>query len=115
MGSTNELNGASKDLTTFITQFGRYRYERAPFGLSSIPEDFNRRTEEELRGFECTRMDDDVLIYASSPEDHLRKVDQFLQRRRERNIQLHGEKLVYNEPESRVWLSAKTATKSVQL
>jgi len=33
----------SQELTTFITPFGRYKYLRAPYGISSIAEHYNRR------------------------------------------------------------------------
>ena len=36
------LDEESKDLTTFITPFGRFRYERAPFGICSISEHYDR-------------------------------------------------------------------------
>lgn len=43
-----ELDEESKNLTTFLTPFGRFRYERAPFGVNSIPEHYNRRMREAL-------------------------------------------------------------------
>ena len=36
------LEEESQALTTFITPFGRYKYLRAPYGLSSIAEHYNR-------------------------------------------------------------------------
>ena len=37
-------------LTTFITPFGRYRFNRLPFGISSAPEHFQRRMAALLKG-----------------------------------------------------------------
>ena len=37
------LDEASQDLTTFLTPFGRFKYLRAPYGISSISEHYNRR------------------------------------------------------------------------
>ena len=34
------LNDSSKPLTTFITLFGRYHFNKLPFGISSAPEHF---------------------------------------------------------------------------
>ena len=41
-----ELYDESSFLTTFNTPFGRYRFKRLPFGLSSSPELFQRRMHE---------------------------------------------------------------------
>jgi len=40
------LDEASQLLTTFITPFGRYKFLRAPFGICSISEHYNRRMDE---------------------------------------------------------------------
>jgi hypothetical protein len=52
-----ELVEASRDLTTFITLFGRFRYMRAPFGINCISEHFNRRMTQTLTrlGMRCAR------------------------------------------------------------
>ena len=36
------LDRAASDLTKFMTPFGRYRFNRLPFGLSCAPEMFQR-------------------------------------------------------------------------
>ena len=46
------LDEPSSYLTTFWTPFGRFRWLRMPFGLSSSPEEFERRLEECLEGLE---------------------------------------------------------------
>ena len=59
-----ELAQESKNLTTYLTLFGRFRYERAPFGISSISEHFNRRMSEELQGLpNITKVVDDNIVY----------------------------------------------------
>ena len=42
----------SQLLTTFITPFGRYRFKKLPFGISSAPEHFQRRMNQILEGIE---------------------------------------------------------------
>ena len=59
-----ELTKESSLLTTFITPFGRYRFNRLPFGITSAPEHFQRRMSEvlqDLEGVVC--LIDDILIY----------------------------------------------------
>ena len=57
------LDDASSYLTTFNTPFGRYRWARMPFGISSAPEVWQRRMHEfveDLEGVEVIA--DDFLI-----------------------------------------------------
>ncbi len=44
------LDEESQLLTTFITPFGHFKYLRAPYGISSISEHYNRRMDEALIG-----------------------------------------------------------------
>ena len=58
-----QLDKESSYLTTFWTPFGRYRYLRMPFGISS-PEEFQRRMHtvvQGLRGVEVFA--DDLLVF----------------------------------------------------
>ncbi len=45
-----KLEEESSYLTTFNTPFGRYRWKRMPFGISSAPEVFQRRMCETIEG-----------------------------------------------------------------
>ena len=90
------LDEGSQLLTTFITPFGRYKYLRAPYGISSISEHYNRRMDEAfvgLTGFR--RVVDDVLIFDSNVEEHAGHVRQFLQRCAEQQITLNTDKFVF--------------------
>ena len=44
------LDLQSQPLTTFITPFGRFKYLRAPYGISSISEHYNQRMTEAFEG-----------------------------------------------------------------
>ena len=57
-----ELDELSSFLTTFWTPFGRYRWVRMPFGISSATEE-RRQHEvlEDLNGVDVTA--DDILVY----------------------------------------------------
>ena len=57
------LSEISHPLTTFITPFGRYHFNKLPFGISSAPELFQRRMNTILEGLEgMVSLMDDVLI-----------------------------------------------------
>ena len=87
------LDQESQILTTFITPFGRYKYLRAPYGISSISEHYNRRMSEAFRGLSgFRRVVDDFVIYDSNITDHINHVQQFLQRCKENNIALNTDK-----------------------
>ena len=80
-------------LTTFITPFGRYKYLRAPYGISSISEHYNRWMTEAFNGLSgFRRIVDDFVIYDSNINDHICHVQQFLERCAENNIALNTEK-----------------------
>ena len=60
----------SRRLTTFITPFGRYFFNKLPFGISSAPELFQRMIKllDGLDGVVCPM--DDVLIFRSTTAEH---------------------------------------------
>ena len=85
--------------TTFITPFGRFKFLRALFGISSISEHYNRGVDEAFAGLTgYRRIVDDIVIYDSDKAQHTDHVRQFLRRCSERKITLNTEK----------WLFAKT-------
>ena len=65
------LDEESKLLTTFITPFGRFCFNRLPFGISSAPEIFQRTMSDILEGLDgvICRMDD-ILIHGRNQIEH---------------------------------------------
>ena len=58
-----EMDKKSSMLTTFNTPYGRYRWKRLPFGISSAPEIFQMRMNEIIEGLEGVEVvADDFLI-----------------------------------------------------
>ena len=58
-------------LTTFITPFGRYCFNKLPFGVSSVPELFQRRMNKLLKGLDGVLCHmDDVLIFGHNQSEH---------------------------------------------
>ena len=61
----------SHHLTTFLMSFGRFCFNKIPFGLSSAPEHFQKRMNEILSGFPgVVCLIDDILIHGSTQEEH---------------------------------------------
>ena len=76
-----KLSEESSRLTTFLTPFGRFRFNRLPFGITSAPEHFQRRMSDILTGLEGTLcMIDNVLVYGSSQEEHDCRLSAVLER-----------------------------------
>ena len=61
-----------QELTTFITPWGRYKFLRAPMGLSASGDEYNRRGDEALQGCSnSVKVVDDVLVYDKEYQQHL--------------------------------------------
>ena len=68
-------------LTTFITPFGKYCYERLPFGISSGPEIFHREMTQILSGIPGVICDTDgVLVSGRNQQEHEQWLKMVLQR-----------------------------------
>ena len=87
------LDAESQLLTTFITPFGRFKYLRAPYGISSISEHYDRRMAEAFAGLSgFRRIVDDIVIYDSDATQHAQHVRTFLQRCADKQIALNLDK-----------------------
>ena len=65
------LDEESQLLTTFITPFGRYKYLRAPYGICSISEHYNRRIDEAMACLTPYSKVVDVCVFDRSFADHV--------------------------------------------
>ncbi|KAL9978780.1 hypothetical protein ACROYT_G016336 [Oculina patagonica] len=77
-----KLDYESSLLTTFSTPFGRYRFLRMPFGLTSASEVFQRAMEELFAGYPCAIIVDDLLVWGEGTADHDVNLKKILQRAR---------------------------------
>lgn len=65
------LHPDSRNLTTFITHEGLFRYTRVPFGLASAPSEFQKIMKTILEGQPgCQNYLDDVVIYGKDKAAH---------------------------------------------
>lgn len=85
--------------TTFITPFGRYFFNRLPFGIASAPERYqNRMVTEVTKGLEgvvCHM--DDVLIWGSTQEEHDARLHTVLQKAQVAGITLNTAKCEFSK------------------
>ena len=75
------LSEEASRLTTFILPSGRYRYLRAPMGLSSSSDEWCRHSDRVVEGLPwCSKIVDDILIWASSPSELEKRIFEVVKR-----------------------------------
>ena len=97
------LSEESKDITTFITEWGTYKYTRAPMGLCSSNDEFCSRTDAALEGIGGIRkIVDDILISGETEAEVKKILEQVIKRCEENSITLSRDKI-------RIWRKVKFA------
>ena len=94
------LSESSRDLTTFITPFGRYRYRRLPMGINVAPEIFQRKMVDLLKGLPgaiCYL--DDILVFGLSDKEHDDNLNGVLERIQASGLKLNKEKCIFGQPQ----------------
>lgn len=95
-----KLTPEAKLLTTFITPFGRYCFNRMPFGIKTAPEHFERKMQCILEGVNgSVSLIDDILIHGKTQEEHDLRLHTTLQRLEEAGITLNADKCEFSKPE----------------
>ena len=92
------LSEDSKLLTTFITPFGRYAFNKLPFGIASAPEIFQKRMNlilEGLDGMVC--MMDDILVFGKDHDEHDNRLRKVLERLESANVTLNTSKCEFGK------------------
>lgn len=94
------LSEESAKITTFISPFGRFYYNRLPFGISTAPEHFQQRMSLVLEGLPGTVCHmDDVLIWGSSQAEHDERLHSVLGTLQKAGFTLNLEKCELNRSE----------------
>ncbi|UYV70824.1 K02A2.6-like [Cordylochernes scorpioides] len=94
------LSEESSSLTTFLTPFGRYRFKRLPFGISSAPEVFQRKMSnllESQSGVNCHM--DDIVIWGATQEEHDERLRCVLRKLQDSGLTLNKEKCIFSVKE----------------
>ena len=95
-----ELDDESSLLTTFATPFGRYRWERLPFGLNVSSDIFQKRLQQALEGLDNVHcVADDIIVHGTDEADLHAKLQKLLQRCGEHGIRLNHQKCAFDVQE----------------
>ena len=90
------LDDTSKPLTTFITEWGRYRYRRLPQGYVAAGDAYTRRYDSIITGVENkVKCVDDTLLWSNSIKEAYIQTKQYLQVCQDNGITLNKEKFVF--------------------
>lgn len=91
-----ELAPESREITTFITKKGLFRYTRLMFGISCAPEIFQKIMEQILSNCAgCVNFIDDILVFGTTKEEHDANASKVLATLKENNIGLNDDKCVH--------------------
>ena len=95
-----ELDQSAKKYVTINTHRGLYTYNHLPFGVASAPAIFQQMIENILQGLKhvCVYIDD-ILVTGISEDDHLKNLDEVLQRLGSAGLHLKREKCNLMLPE----------------
>jgi hypothetical protein len=88
-----ELDPESSKLCTFNTPFGRYKFLRLPYGISSAAEVFSKRFKDIFQDIDgCEPYVDDLIVWGKDKQEHDYRLSQVLKRAREQNIKFNLKK-----------------------
>lgn len=93
----HQIEMAQNDIekTAFSTENGHFEYLRMPFGLKNAPATFQRVMDNILRGIQnehCLVYLDDIIVYSTSLQEHLKKLRLVFERLRESNFKIQLDK-----------------------
>jgi hypothetical protein len=81
------LEEASQPYTAITTHMGTFVYRRTPYGLSCIPEKFQKLMEEVLRGVPgCVVFLDDICVTGTNDIEHIKNLKTVLERLRDTGL-----------------------------
>ncbi|XP_052809097.1 uncharacterized protein K02A2.6-like [Mya arenaria] len=92
-----ELDQESREMTTFMTHKGMYRYKRLMFGVSCAPEMYNKVIAQTLSGLEgVNSIFDDIIVHGRSDDEHNARLEALFERLEQKGLTLNLEKCQFN-------------------
>ena len=94
-----KLTKAASYLTTFSTPFGKYRYNRLPFGLCVSQDVFQRKVDETYGSCEgAIGISDDITCHGKGDGQHDPRLHNVMEQTRKANLCLNYDKLIVKKP-----------------
>lgn len=90
-----ELEPKDIPKTAFNTPYGHYEFLRMPFGLKNAPATFQRAMDSVLYGLQgerCFVYLDDIVVFASSLQEHEQKLTEVFDRLRQHGLKIQPDK-----------------------
>jgi len=88
-----ELDEPSSYLCTFNTPFGRYRYRRLPFGISSAPEVYHKTIHDIVANISnVDTIADDIIVWGRTNQEHDASLRAVLDAACQHNLRLNKDK-----------------------
>ena len=88
----------SRLLTTFITPYGWFCFNKLPFGISNTPDVFQRHMNDILCGLPGVLCHvDDILVFGSTPSEHDDRLRAVLEQIKGAGITLNAEKFQFSQ------------------
>ena len=94
-----ELDEHSRDVTTFSTHTGFFRYKRLNYGTKSAGDIFQNKVREELTQHipGCVNISDDILVYGRSRQEHDQYLQSLFETAREKEVTFNKSKCEFNK------------------
>ena len=94
-----ELEERSREITTFVTHRGLYRYKRLMIGVTLAPEKYQKIVVDVLHGCEgVANLADDLIVHGCGIKEHDRNLHAVLTRLKEKGQTLNGDKCQFRLP-----------------
>ena len=110
------LDEESSKLTTFLLPSGRFRFQRAPMGLSCSSDEFCRRSDKIIEGLPGIRkLVDDILVQAPDLETLNIRIDSLLRRCKATTLRYRGRNWKLENPSNSLVRSSAAVASNLTL
>lgn len=88
-----ELEESLREITTFVTHRGLYRYKRLMFGISSAPKKYQQVISQVFHDIEGVQnISDDIVVFGRTREEHDQRLRLVLDRIGQKKLTLNSDK-----------------------